>query len=334
MSCSPATGAGGEDREAHVTSPAEIERELAVLRGQNAGDHAGTRTHIVDLVAYADDPKAAAEVGDIVAAMRHHRPSRALIASGGASGEVTAEPAVFCSPMQEGGAVVCCEIVRLTGPPAGDALSSMVASLLLPDLPVFLLWLSPPPLDRPMFHNLAALATRLVTDSTRFPSTLDLLGTVARQEHLVVTDLAWTKVTGWREVVATIFDDAENAALLPSLEHVAIRHVAGSDAQARLLVGWLATACTTAPETRFEAVAMDDMRPGSLIHVELTCGGHRFIVDRPTEGVATVDVPGRPMRRAALRVPPFGTLVGEELEFLAPDRAFEAALDRLPPATR
>ncbi len=316
-----------------MTTPAAIERELAELRGKTAGDHAGTRTHIVDLVAYADDPAIATELGEVVAMMRHHRPSRALIASG-APGDVTAEPAVFCSPMQEGGAIVCCEIVRLTGPPAGDALTSMIASLLLPDLPVFLLWLSPPPLDRPTFHNLAALATRLVTDSTRFPTTLDVLGSVARQEHLVVTDLAWTKITGWREVVATIFDDAEHAALLPSLEHVAIQHVAGSDAQARLLVGWLATASRATPTTSIEAVTHEDMRPGSLVRVELTCGGHRFIVDRPSEGMATIDVPGRPIRRAALRVPPFGTLVGEELEFLAPDRAFEAALERLPPGAR
>ena len=318
-----------------ATTPTAIEHQLAVLRGLNVGDRAGTRTHIVDLIAYADDPTIAAEVADVVATMRHHRPSRALIASGGPGPDVTAEPAVFCAPMQEGGSIVCCEIVRLVGPPAGDALSSMVASLLLPDLPVFLLWLSPPPLDRPMFHNLAALANRLVTDSTRFPSTLDLLGDVRGQEHLVVTDLAWTKITGWREVVAAIFDDVEHAAILATLEHVAVSHVRGSDAQARLLVGWLAAGSGRQPTAQLDAVDVADMRAGSLVRVELECAdGVRFVVDRPAQGVATIEAPGRVSRRAALNVPPFGTLVGEEHEFLAPDRAFEAALERIPQGAR
>jgi glucose-6-phosphate dehydrogenase assembly protein OpcA len=74
----------------------------------------------------------------------------------------------------------------------------MAASLLLPDLPVFLLWNAEPEFERPVFRALRSLATRLVTDSTRFPATLDRLGAVIAQDREVVTDLAWTKITGWR----------------------------------------------------------------------------------------------------------------------------------------
>jgi glucose-6-phosphate dehydrogenase assembly protein OpcA len=310
-----------------ILTPATIERQLAELRGEKAGDQSGTRTHIVDLGGYADEAWIADELGTVVAQMRHHRPSRALIACGdAAAGDVTAEPSVFCAPMQEGGSLVCCELVRLHGPGTGESLTNMVASLLLPDLPVFLLWLAPPAFERTAFTALAALATRVVTDSTRYPETLDRLPVVVADDRVVVTDLAWTKITGWREVVAGIFDDTEHRALLDRLERVSVRYVRGSDAQARLLYGWLASSTGTDPVADLAPVDKEDMRAGSLVRVELDAGGQRFVIDRPIEGVAVVTAPDRAERRAALRVPPFGTLVGEELEFLAHDRAFLDAL--------
>jgi glucose-6-phosphate dehydrogenase assembly protein OpcA len=311
-----------------TASAASIERELAQLRAESAGDEAGVRTHIVDLVAYADDPVLADEIATSVAGLRHTRPSRALIASGRPdTEEVTAEASVHCSPMQVGGkAIVCSEVVRLDGPAAGDALASMAASLLLPDLPVFLLWAAPPEFDRPVFRALRSLATRLVTDSTRYPATLDALGALIAQDREVVTDLAWTKITGWREVIASIFDDPDQREALAHLEHVAIDYVRGSDAQARLLGGWLvaSTGCDAVVTTA--AVERDDMRVGSLTRVVLDSGGERFTIDRPQEGVAVIDAPGRVTRRVALRVPPTPVLVGEELEFLTNDHAFHAAL--------
>jgi glucose-6-phosphate dehydrogenase assembly protein OpcA len=311
-----------------TTSPASIERQLQLLRGEAAGVEDGIRTHIVDLVAYADDPAVANEIGTAIAGLRHSRPSRALIVCGRpAATEVEATPSVFCAPMQEGGkSIVCSEVVRLDGPAGGDALASMAASLLLPDLPVFLLWLAPPDFERSVFRSLRTLTTRLVTDSTRFPETLDALGALIAQDREVVTDLAWTKITGWREVVASMFDDPAHRGALAELEHVAIDYVRGSDAQARLLGGWLVagTGCDAVVSTT--AVDRDDMRVGSLTRVAMDCGGKRYTVDRPQEGMAVIDAPGRATRHAALRVPPTPVLIGEELEFLTNDHAFHAAL--------
>jgi glucose-6-phosphate dehydrogenase assembly protein OpcA len=311
-----------------VDSPADIERELAELRGAAAGEQAGVRTHIVDLVAYADDDALADELGVAIAGLRHSRPSRALIVCGDRGAEdVSATPSVFCAPMQEGGkAIVCSELVRLDGPAGGDALASMAASLLLPDLPVFLLWNAEPEFERPVFRALRSLATRLVTDSTRFPATLDRLGAVIAQDREVVTDLAWTKITGWREVVASIFDDPDQLGALDRLEHVAIDYVGGSDAQARLLGGWLIAGSGRDAVVTTRPVERADMRVGSLTNVAIDCGGRRYTVDRPQEGMAVIEAPGRATRRVALRVPPFEVLIGEELEFLAHDHAFHDAL--------
>jgi glucose-6-phosphate dehydrogenase assembly protein OpcA len=216
--------------------------------------------------------------------------------------------------------------VRLEGPDDTDALANMVASLLLPDLPVFLFWLAPPTFDRPVFRKLCGLASRVVTDSTRYPETLDRLPALGAGDDQVVTDLAWTKITGWREVVAALFDPPAHAAMLASLKKVAIQHVAGSDAQARLLAGWLGSCTGRKPAVELNAVERKDMRAGSLIAVELQCGRERFAVERPEPGVAVTASPQMPPGRLALRVPPFDELLGEELEFLSHDHAFDDAL--------
>ena len=48
----------------------------------------------------------------------------------------------------------------MTGPPDSNALATMVASLLVPDLPVFVLWLAAPDFDRPPFGALRTLASQ------------------------------------------------------------------------------------------------------------------------------------------------------------------------------
>jgi glucose-6-phosphate dehydrogenase assembly protein OpcA len=192
---------------------------------------------------------------------------------------------------------------------------------------VFVLWLAPPDFDRPPFPALRTLATRIVTDSIRHPSTLDALPGMIANGPQVVTDLAWTKITGWREILAGLFDLPDHARLLGQLETVEIQYVRGSDSQARLFAGWLASTTGTTPRTTLDPVEHSDMRAGSLVEVVLHAGGERFRVERLAQGVAETVSPRLPHMRLALRVPPFEELVGEELEYLTVDDAFIAALD-------
>jgi glucose-6-phosphate dehydrogenase assembly protein OpcA len=311
-----------------LASVTAIERELAQKRDEAAGGHQGARAHVVDLVAYTTSPSIASEVHEAVAGARSNRPSRALIAVGDpAASDVVGETEVFAEPPSDRDALVCSEVVRLTGPPDSDALAAMVASLLVPDLPVFVLWLAPPDFDRPPFPALRTLATRIVTDSIRHPSTLDALPGMIANGPQVVTDLAWTKITGWREILAGLFDLPDHARLLGQLETVEIQYVRGSDSQARLFAGWLASTTGTTPRTTLDPVEHSDMRAGSLVEVVLHAGGERFRVERLAQGVAETVSPRLPHMRLALRVPPFEELVGEELEYLTVDDAFIAALD-------
>jgi glucose-6-phosphate dehydrogenase assembly protein OpcA len=164
-------------------------------------------------------------------------------------------------------------------------------------------------------------------DSTRFPGTIEALRGLIGDEGPTVSDLSWTKITGWREVVARLFDPPDHRALLPRIERVRIQHVEGSSAQARLLGGWLVARAAHGAAVETVPVERPDMRAGSLVGVELTVGDVRLAVERPEEGVAILLSPGLPDQRLKLRVPPFAEVLGDELEVLARDHVFEAALE-------
>jgi glucose-6-phosphate dehydrogenase assembly protein OpcA len=311
-----------------------IESTLSDLRSHaTSGSGRGVRTHMLDLVVFCDQREQADEMVEVVASLPHSRPSRAIIALGlEDESDVVADARVFCTPVPGGsnGVQVCSEIVKLEGGRGGIALPSLVAGLLLPDLPVFLHWRAQPDASRVVLARLWELATRVVVDSTAIPRSLEALsGLVQRQPDRSVTDLSWTKITGWREAVARAFDNVENAAALADLTHVQITHVGASDAQARLLAAWLTSRTGRSPQIEILSEVNDDMRDGSLTRVELICGGERYCVQRVEEGTGVVEAPRLPEHHVPLRVPPLRGLLAQELEFLGRDRTFEQAVTSL-----
>jgi glucose-6-phosphate dehydrogenase assembly protein OpcA len=310
-----------------------IENTLADLRAhETSGSGRGVRTNMLDLVVFCEERERADEMVEVIASLPHSRPSRAIVALGlDDESDVVADARVFCSPVPSGGGVqVCSEIVKLEGGRNGIALPSLVAGLLLPDLPVFLHWRADPDASRVVLARLWELATRVVVDSTAVPRALDSLqGLVQRQPDRSVTDLSWTKITGWREAVARAFDNTENAAALMALAHLEIAHVGTSEAQARLLAAWLSSRTGRSPELRIVSERNDDMRDGSLTRVELICDGERYLVRRVEEGTGVVEAPRLPEHHVPLRVPPLRGLLAQELEFLGRDRIFEQSLTSL-----
>jgi glucose-6-phosphate dehydrogenase assembly protein OpcA len=311
-----------------------IESTLADLREhETSGSGRGVRTHMLDLVVFCDRREEAERMVEVIASLPHSRPSRAIIALGlDDESDVAADARVFCTPVPGGstGVQVCSEIVSLESGRAGIALPSLIAGLLLPDLPVFLHWRAEPDASRVVLSRLWELATRVVVDSTAVPRSLgSLTSLIQRQPDRSVTDLSWTKITGWREAVARAFDNAENSAALVDLTKLEIAHVGESDAQARLLAAWLTARTGRTPELSIVSAEDPDMRDGSLTRVELVCAGERYRVTRIEEGTGLVEAPRLPEHMVPLRVPPLRGLVAQELEFLGRDRIFEQAVSSL-----
>jgi glucose-6-phosphate dehydrogenase assembly protein OpcA len=226
----------------------------------------------------------------------------------------------------------CSELVILRTGEGGAALPSLITSLLLPDLPVFLLWRAEPSFEGHMIDRMWPLATRVVADSTLQEGTLEALPLLLeRRPSRDVTDLSWTKITAWRDAVARCFDTAENARCLRLLERIEISHAGSSTAQARLMAGWIMSRIQTEVDVELTAEDRPDMRSGSLTRVGLHCSGSElFEVERVDEGIGRVRAPSIPNHNVALRVPHIRELLAQELEIFRRDVIFEEALRWVP----
>jgi glucose-6-phosphate dehydrogenase assembly protein OpcA len=175
-----------------------------------------------------------------------------------------------------------------------------------------------------------SFATRVVIDSTGERSGLHSLpGLLAREPKLSVTDLSWTKLTGWRELVARLFDTPRAIRALARLDRIEIAHAGQSNAQARLLAAWILSRTGRHPSVELTSARRRDMRSGSLVRVALTCRRERFEVERLAEGVAELRTPHIEPQQARLWVPHLPALVAEELGIYERDESFEAAVAQL-----
>jgi glucose-6-phosphate dehydrogenase assembly protein OpcA len=311
-----------------VSAIAGVEARLAELRGSERGE---ARTQLLDLVVLTDDPREAERMARLLEHLPGNRPSRAIIAVA-MHGEHTlaASADVVTTRSPSGDGELRCELVHLAAGDDGAALPSLIASLLLPDLPVFLLLRLDPERWEPLVQKCWRLATRVVVDSTGERSGLHSLpGLLAREPHLSVTDLSWSKLTGWRELVARLFDPPKAARALSRLDRIEITHAGRSQAQARLLAAWILSRTGRHPSVELTSEPRRDMRSGSLIGVRLTCGKEQYEVVRTAEGVAEVRTPHLASQQARLWVPHLPSLVADELGIFERDEAFEAAVAQL-----
>jgi glucose-6-phosphate dehydrogenase assembly protein OpcA len=313
---------------ATVSAVAGVEKRLAELR---QGEQGEARTQLLDLVVLAEDPREAERMARLLEQLPGNRPSRAIIAlaaHGERPLEATAE--VVTTPSPSGAGELRCELVHLAAGNEGAALPSLIAGLLLPDLPVFLLLRLDPERWEPLVKACWTFATRIVADSTGERSGLQALPRLlAREPKRSVTDLSWSKLTGWRELVARLFDPPRATRALMRLDRVQVTHAGRSEAQARLLAAWILSRTHRHPSVELTSEPRRDMRSGSLSAVTLTCGKERFEVVRLSEGVAELRTPYLDAQQARLWVPHLPALVAEELGIYERDEGFEAAVAEL-----
>jgi len=311
-----------------VTAIAAVEERLAELRGGERGE---ARTQLLDLVVLADDPREAQRMARLLEQLPGNRPSRAIIAlAAHGARKLDAAADVVTTPSPSGEGELRCELVTLAAGDDGAALPSLIASLLLPDLPVFLLLRLDPERWEPLVKACWSFASRVVVDSTGERSGLHSLpGLLAREPKRSVTDLSWSKLTGWRELVARLFDPPRATRALARLDQITVTHAGRSQAQARLLAAWILSRTDRHPIVELISEARRDMRSGSLVGVVLTCRKERFEVMRVAEGVAELRTPYLDAQQARLWVPHLPMLVAEELGIYERDESFEAAVAQL-----
>ncbi|WP_316746040.1 glucose-6-phosphate dehydrogenase assembly protein OpcA [Streptomyces sp. MK7] len=202
-------------------------------------------------------------------------------------------------------------VLRLYGE-VSDHADSVVLPLLLPDAPVVVWW----PVDAPDHlaeDPLGALAQRRITDLYAFERPLEVLQTRADHYSPGDTDLAWTRLTLWRSMLAAALDQARVAVTSATVEAEA------DNPSAELLARWL--------EARLGVKADRVRSPGPFVtSVHLGTADGEITIDRPEGPLATLSLPGQPSRTLALKVRPTSELIAEELRRLDADDMYAVAL--------
>jgi glucose-6-phosphate dehydrogenase assembly protein OpcA len=204
-------------------------------------------------------------------------------------------------------------VLRLYGPLAEHG-SSLIVPLLLPDAPIVVWWPGIAP-EVPAADRIGRMAQRRITDVAQARNPIRALTQLAGANAPGDTDLAWSRITRWRALLAAALDQ-------PPYEDVTKAVVTGaSDSPStELLAAWLAFALQC-PVTRRKTA------PGTgMVGVTLFRPSGKISIDRPDGMVATLSQPGQPDRRVAMPRRGDVECLTEELRRLDPDELFSDVL--------
>jgi glucose-6-phosphate dehydrogenase assembly protein OpcA len=207
-------------------------------------------------------------------------------------------------------------VMRMYGRLALHA-ESVVLPLLAPDAPVVTWWQGPAP-EEIATDALGTLANRRITDCAQQDDPITALHQRAVDFALGDTDLAWTRTTPWRALLASAFDAVDAA---PREAVVGAEH---GNPSAALLAGWLGS------RLGIEARVEDSDGPG-ITHAEIraaTSDGKPYAVSisRPDGRLAKLSRGDEDDRQLPLPRREIGDLLAEELRRMDPDYVYAEAL--------
>ena len=193
---------------------------------------------------------------------------------------------------------------------------SVVTPLLLPDSPVVVWWPARAP-EEPAEDPLGRLARRRVTDAASVPrGRAQAMLTQCRSYAPGNTDLAWTRITGWRALLAAALDQRPGK--------VTAAEVTGEriSPSADLLSAWLSE------RLRVDVARKVSEGPG-ITRVVLDTRDGPIMVTRHDGKLATLTVPGEPDRPMALPRRDTAELLAEELRHLDEDQVYAVTVKRM-----
>lgn len=298
------------------TTGTEVVRKLAAERR-----HGGVASGLaLTLVVVVDEPRVR-EIEDAITIAAAEHPCRLLV--------VTRTPPVgtnypdrLDAEIVVGGRFGPCEavIMRTYGRLALHA-ESVVMPLLAPDVPVVTWWHGPPP-DQISQDPLGVIAERRITDTAQADDPVAALRQRAVDYASGDTDLAWTRITGWRTLVAGALDSAADTNREATVAGATLT-APPSDAGAALLGGWLAARLGIAPQRRDPGSPAVEPALESL-RLDLAGGGEITISHQ--DGAAVLQRTGHGRRSLPLVARTISDELAEELRRLGPDRTYATAL--------
>ncbi|SKB02781.1 glucose-6-phosphate dehydrogenase assembly protein OpcA [Aeromicrobium choanae] len=244
--------------------------------------------------------------------LQHEHPSRVLgVILGDGRGKPRLNARVRVGAGSPGESV----LLRMSGPLVKHA-ESAVLPLLLPDSPVVVWWPGVGPLE-PSLDPIGRLARRRLTDSERTPAPVQWLHKLAPGYDPGDTDLAWTRLTLWRALLAAALDQTSGSAtggriLADDVNPVAV-----------LLQAWLE--CRLGVPIEF----VDDDSGSQIQQVTLFTDVGDIDIRRTSEMSCEFSVPGSSPRVVPIRRRTIPELLAEDLRRLDADEIYGETLQHL-----
>ncbi len=275
--------------------PDAIEKELDnAWREANAamlasGGHAGTRSSVLTLVAYATDETSAERTLRAIAALTTQHPSRSIVVMPKASTPSGRPLEAYVNTRQMTANGVTSygeEILLCATQSASQHLAGSILPLIVSGLPSFLWWEGTPPWGAEIFEATLDGFDRTLVDTSEMPQAernLIALEDLVRRKKtsIAVSDFNFTRFNPWRELVAQFFDPPEQRAFLPGIDRVTIEYAAGHEdaptnsAQAYLFAGWLASRLGWRPV----GASAERLVEGQREHALLDSVGHKITLE-------------------------------------------------------
>ena len=203
-------------------------------------------------------------------------------------------------------------VLRPSGAAASPHGDTLVMPLLLPDAPIVAWWPYEPPED-PAQHPLGRMAQRRITDSTSCARPAAVLRRLAGVHQPGDTDLAWTRITLWRGLLAAALDQPPYE---PVTKVVVVR-ARRTHPSVDLLAAWLARR----PASARSRSSGSTTRARSPACASSARSGD-IVLDRPDGKTAALRQPEQPEHRIALPIRQLRECLAEELRRLDPDEVY------------
>jgi hypothetical protein len=157
--------------------------------------------------------------------------------------EVEAWVSTRCNLSAGGGHQICTEEIQVAG--YGEASQShfpaLVRAMLVPDLPVALVWLNQPPHKGRLLRDLLRLCDRILIDSQPGADVqmLARLSALVEETNAYFVDLGWMRLTPVRHMIASLFDAPGRAEQLKHVEGIRVEASPAGRNTGLLLLGWV-----------------------------------------------------------------------------------------------
>lgn len=283
------------------TTVSQVAKHLVKVREDGGAVALG---RVLTLIISARNGVAEAAIDAANDASREH-PMRVIVLTTG-EGEAHLD-----AQIRVGGDAGASEVIVLRA--YGDAASneeSLVTGLLLPDAPVVAWWPEDAPAN-PAASPLGRIAQRRITDAATSADVREQLAVRGKTHAPGDTDLAWTRLTHWREQLAAVLDQ-------PPYETITSAEVLGAAASpsTALLAAWLGLALDAPVHWQFEDPSHWE---AGIKSVRLTRAGGDILLERPETSVAVLTQPGQPDHELHLPRRTLRECLAEELRRLDPD---------------